>query len=165
MSQSLRAPKKPRVSIIFDTSAIYSEKYDFSKCIKDLSRFTNLNYEIYLPEIVVEERKRQLQENIEHKYSELARLSDFFQPLIKIKLSKRVNIDKLRENSIRKFNIFFKKHKINVVPTPYNILDLRNIVNDALEKKTLFKSKDTNAFKDYMILQTIANHLNSLTGC
>jgi len=159
-----RLPRKSKVAIIFDTSCLFTHSdYISSKIIDKAIAFGNrLSIEIYIPEIVLMELEAHCSKRVKDKHDKIIRNTDYINKIINRNINKYKSIAEIVKVLSKNIKKWVSDNKIKVLSTPYSALNIENIVNEAINKESVFRDKKSDSFKDYLILKTIEYHIDNI---
>lgn len=165
MSQKRRAPRKPKVLIIYDSSTLYTESsHIITKLFDQVLEFKNkLIIETHLPEIVIREIKARCLKSASEKLQKLESARNYINELSGTMLVKACNASTVKSTIKKTVDKWVKRHGITIIalPTAIKRLSIDAICSVAVSKDSVFREGKSDGFKDYLILCSIKKHIES----
>lgn len=145
-------------NLYIDTNILrnHPDQYFTDSRLADLSHIIkSLHIDIFIPQIVFDEYKIIYHNLVKGKIDALKGVAGKIEPYVSSKISFDVN--KLKEELSEHLTNSFKRDNINIFDVPFEIFDIKELVNLAINKVKPFTDGDK-GFKDTIILHSIINH-------
>jgi hypothetical protein len=153
--------QKLDLRILIDTSVLFSKSiyspinYELQKLIEDCKKLTELRVTWYIPDVVIDERKYQIKNQVKELLQATTKLYRFLGRNLDVNLNTITEqIDKNFENYLINNNLTV--HKLNVVDVDWN-----NLIKCSTDRLPPFQSGDKEkGFRDALIIE---NYLQLLS--
>ena len=148
----------PEYKVIFDNNVLWGNplRKEVKELVKKWKRNSNVDIEFLLPEVVQEEFKKSYINKVEEAQIQVNKWTGLLANFLEKDFKKPVIASSRLDDKIK---TLLKNNGFTIIPTPYEKIKLKELIEKAVYYKQPFQKKREKGFKDAVIAQTVFEYL------